>query len=63
MKISKTIETEEGGVKFEGELAAAELDLIIGVGLNYLMKAGALPMQVVEEVDFSKIAPGTETQQ
>lgn len=43
MLVSKTIETENGNVKFEGELEPAELDLVIKLGLNLLLANGALP--------------------
>lgn len=45
MKITKTIETPEGGVKFEGELDAEQLDLVITLGLAYLMSEGLLKMK------------------
>jgi hypothetical protein len=43
MLVKKVIETDKGTVKFEGELEEAELDLIIRIGLNYLLAQGALP--------------------
>lgn len=46
MKIDKTIYTDQGAIQFQGELEGIELDLVIGVGLNYLMKHGALPMLI-----------------
>jgi hypothetical protein len=44
MHINKTIETPEGGVSFDGYLEQEELDLIIKIGLNYLLQQGALPL-------------------
>lgn len=44
MKIERTIEVGEQVVKFEGTLEGVELDLVIGIGLNYLLKHGALPI-------------------
>jgi hypothetical protein len=44
MLVSKTLETPEGHVKFEGELEPNELDLVIKLGLNYLLQMGALPL-------------------
>ena len=44
MKINTTVQTEDGRVTFTGELAQVEADLIMEVGLNYLLKAGVLPM-------------------
>ena len=59
LRISKAIETPEGTVKFEGELSADELDFIIGVGLTYLFKRGAIPFRVAEATSVE----GTETEQ
>lgn len=44
MLVSKSLETADGTVKFEGELEPLELDLVIKVGLNYLLQMGALPI-------------------
>jgi hypothetical protein len=49
--INKSIETEEGTVKFEGELEQAELDLVLQVGLNFLLQQGALPFTTKMDVD------------
>ena len=49
--INKTIETEEGTVKFEGTLEQKELDLVIQIGLNYLLKHGALPFTMYDDVE------------
>lgn len=43
MLVSKSIETDKGTVKFEGELEQNELDFVLKVGLNYLLTHGALP--------------------
>lgn len=43
MLVSKSIETPEGTIKFEGELEEKELDLVLKIGLNYLYQMGALP--------------------
>lgn len=60
MKVSKTIEGPDGFVTFTGELTSEELDLIISVGLNYLLQQGALPMKSMEESDLHSFAPGSE---
>lgn len=44
MLVSKCLETKEGTVKFEGELEPKELDLVLKIGLNFLLQAGALPL-------------------
>lgn len=43
MKVSKVVETENGAVQFEGELSEKETDLVLQLGLNYLIRAGAFP--------------------
>lgn len=43
MHVTKSLETAEGTVKFEGELEQKELDLVLKIGLNYLLQMGALP--------------------
>lgn len=43
MLVSKSIETEHGTVKFEGELEQHELDFVLKIGLNTLLKMGAIP--------------------
>ena len=48
MKVNKVIQTPDGPVTFSGELSGEEADLIIGLGLNYLMKQGALPFKIVD---------------
>lgn len=44
MLVSKSIETPQGTVKFEGELEQKELDFVLKVGLNVLLQRGAIPM-------------------
>ena len=44
MLVNKSFETPQGTVKFEGELEEKELDLILKVGLNFLLQMGALPL-------------------
>lgn len=43
MLVSKSVETENGTIKFEGELEQRELDFVLKVGLNYLLMQGAFP--------------------
>jgi hypothetical protein len=43
MLVNKSIETENGTVKFEGELEQNELDFVLKIGLNTLLTAGAIP--------------------
>lgn len=60
MKVSKTIETREGSVTFDGELSQEEADMVIGLGLNYLMKQGAIPFKIVNPADFQGNTEGTK---
>jgi hypothetical protein len=43
MKVSSVVRLPEGIVKFNGELADNEANLVIELGLNYLIRAGAFP--------------------
>ena len=56
MLINKSIQTAEGTVKFEGELEEKELDLVIQIGLNYLLQTGALPFVTEAEEDEDAIS-------
>jgi hypothetical protein len=44
MHVNKVFETEQGTVKFEGELEQAEADMVIKLGLNFLLQQGAFSM-------------------
>ena len=63
MKVDKSLEGPNGTVTFQGELSSEEVDVILGVGLNFLMQQGAIPFKVLKDLDKVKIAPSTETQQ
>jgi hypothetical protein len=43
MKVNSVVRLPEGIVKFNGELEDAEAQLVIELGLNYLIRAGAFP--------------------
>lgn len=49
MNVSKTFETANGTVKFEGELEQAEADMVIKIGLSVLLQTGALKISGQEE--------------
>ena len=53
--MKKTLETPDGSVTFEGELNAEELELILSVGLNFLLQQGAIPFKVLPEKDQIKL--------
>lgn len=42
MIVNQVVETEEGTVTFQGELTDAELEAVVSVGLNVLLKTGSL---------------------
>ena len=42
MQVTHVTETPEGNIEFRGELKGAELDAVVSVGLNYLLKMGVL---------------------
>lgn len=63
MKIKKSLETPEGTVVFEGEISSDELDLILSVGLNYLLQQGAIPFRVSKASELASNVDGTETEQ
>jgi hypothetical protein len=44
VQINKVIELDGKTVEFTGRLEGRELDVVIEVGLNILMNAGALPI-------------------
>jgi hypothetical protein len=54
MHVNKSLETPQGTVIFEGELEPKELDLVLKIGLNYLLQMGALPFttKVDDEVEI-----------
>jgi len=43
MRVDSMIRLPEGIVKFEGELSKEEATMVIELGLNYLIRAGAFP--------------------
>jgi hypothetical protein len=49
--VKKVIKTKKGEVTFKGTLSAEEHEYVLAVGLNTLMEAGALPMQIIEDED------------
>lgn len=60
MKISQVVELPEGTIQFTGELGEAETNLVVEIGLNYLIRAGAFP-QVAAALE--KAAKEEEAQQ
>ena len=58
MAIHKILKTKDGTVTFKGSLTSEEHEYILAVGLNTLLEAGALPMQVADEEDLADYIPG-----
>lgn len=52
MLVNKSVETPQGTVKFEGELEQNELDFVLKIGLNSLMRMGAIPFTSKEQQDL-----------
>lgn len=61
MLVNKSVETTNGTVKFEGELSSAEVDMVLQIGLNFLLQQGAIPYTIKSEADL--IIPETEYDQ
>ena len=49
MQISKSVETPEGTVKFEGEISGLELDIVLQMGLLTLMSRGVIQSVVADK--------------
>lgn len=60
MEVNKTFEGPDGSITFQGKLSPEELDLIISVGLNFLLQQGALPIKAMEEDDMASFGNGSE---
>jgi hypothetical protein len=61
LKVKKSLETPDGTVSFEGELSSEELDLILSVGLNYLLQQGAIPLKILPSKDAASLDAGSES--
>jgi hypothetical protein len=44
LNVSKTIELPDGKIQFEGELEQQEADLVVKIGLSFLLQTGVLPI-------------------
>ena len=60
MEIRKVLKTKHGEVTFKGTLSQEEHEFVLAVGLNTLMEAGALPMQVADDEDDLANFPGSD---
>lgn len=60
MLINKSVELENGSVQFNGELSSQELDLVLTMGLNYLLAKGAVPFTSKQKEDIHQNESGFE---
>ncbi len=60
MLVNKTIELADGKVEFHGELSQVELDLVLTMGLNYLLANGAIPFTSKNKEDVHSNTSGME---
>lgn len=65
MEVKKVLENSKGeAVYFQGTLTGAELEAVIAVGLNTLLKHGALPYLSSTEENHARMSPdASETEQ
>jgi hypothetical protein len=58
MEVKKVIKTPKGEFTFEGNLSQEELDVIVTVGIGYLLEKGALPLltEIDENLDVSALS-------
>ena len=63
MKVDTAIKTEDGIVKFQGELSQQEADMVIQLGLNYLLVRGAIVAKMAGVSDDSGPEQEDETLQ
>lgn len=64
MQIYVKTEDEDGNVTFEGKLNRQEVELVLNVGINFLMANGAMPLFTgKEDAELGLISPSTNTQQ
>jgi hypothetical protein len=52
MQLKKRIETPEGVFEVEAEFSKEEMDVIVDVGLNTMLRAGAIPFQAEDNVNI-----------
>lgn len=55
MHVNKVFEKEDGSVTFQGTLDGQELAFVIEVGLETLIRAGAIPFASTEDRDLMDI--------
>lgn len=61
MDIKHTVETEDGDVEFQARLSGQELQAVLTVGLNTLIRMGAMPL-LDEDRPMASIGPASRQQ-
>jgi len=55
LNVTKVVEKEDGSVTFQGTLEGMELAFVIEMGLETLIRAGAIPFTSTENHDLADI--------
>lgn len=63
MKVDKIIETPSGEIHFQGTLSPEEVEVVVSVGLNFLVQQGAIPFKVLQPKDRFVMTEGSELEQ
>ena len=63
MNIEVETKDAEGNITFKGKLTNTEIDLILNVGINFLLANGAMPLMVQESTEASSVLPEQTTVQ
>ncbi len=62
MQIKKQVKTEDGVYEVNADFSEEEMTVIIDVGLNTLLNAGALPFIEKENKTYTVVPPSDLTQ-
>lgn len=62
MQIKKQVRTEDGTYEIDANFSEDEMTVIIDVGLNTLLSAGALPFIEKENSTYTVVPPSEMTQ-
>ncbi len=63
MLIKHVLEKEDGSIVFQGVLVGNELAFVIEMGMDAIIKAGAIPFASTENHNTFDIHQGTDTEQ
>jgi hypothetical protein len=56
--INKTIKTPNGDMQVNCTFTAEEAEVIFTVGLTEMLRVGAIPFSLINQMEMSKFAPG-----